>query len=121
MKAFLLTLACATTVHALDWTQRGKDWTDPLCQTGWYQSPVNVDPRQSVQNNIVKFVMDYKSYESLTVTSNTSSGYLGVNLPTPEDSRNNSLVFWNEKGEQFEFFLENYQWKVPSEHTIDNR
>jgi hypothetical protein len=33
----------------------------------------------------------------------------------------NTLAFWNEKGEQFDFYLDSYQWKSPSEHTIDNQ
>jgi carbonic anhydrase len=36
-------------------------------------------------------------------------------------SRNNSLGFWNQFGEKFDYFLESFQWKVGSEHTIDNR
>ena len=50
---------------------------------------------------------------------NDLAGQLAVNIS--QYSRNNSLEFWDEVGEHYQYYLESYQWKVGSEHTVDNR
>lgn len=87
--------------------------------TGATQSPVNIDSKGVKESNRVKFSFDYQSYENLTLTMSELAGQLSVNLS--EYSRQNKLNLWNEQGEHFEYFLESYQWKVGSEHTLDNR
>ena len=97
----------------------GRNWGDDMCIDGLKQSPINIDTRNVIQNNEVKFTMDIQSYDNLTLTMNDAEGKLYVDLSLY--SRNNSLQFWDQVGEQFQYFLDGYQWKVPSEHTIDNR
>jgi carbonic anhydrase len=103
----------------VDWSKNGNNWVDDLCVTGGFQSPINIETKSTKESNKVKFAFDFKSYENLTLELNDLAGQLSVNLS--DYSRFNSLNLWNEKGEHFKYFLEGYQWKVPSEHTIDNR
>lgn len=80
---------------------------------------MNIDTKKAKENNKLKFAFDFQPFENLTLQLFDQAGQLSVNLS--DYSRSNKLSFWNEQGERFEYFLESYQWKVGSEHTIDNR
>ena len=65
----------------------------------------------------MQFTIDYISIDNAALTQ--SQNYLGVNYSAY--SMNNTLTLWNEYGEQFLYHLTSFQWKIGSEHTIDNR
>jgi len=71
----------------------GRNWGDDMCIDGLKQSPINIDTRNVIQNNEVKFTMDIQSYDNLTLTMNDAEGKLYVDLSLY--SRNNSLQFWD--------------------------
>jgi len=108
-----------TPSSTVDYSLNGRNWASTMCVTGAFQSPVNIDTRNVLENNKVKFTFDYQSYDNLTLQMNEAQGQLIVNISA--SSRNNSLEFWNQFGENFDYYLEGFQWKVGSEHTIDNR
>ncbi len=80
-RALLLSLVLSP-AYTLDWTEGGKNWEETLCHAGWYQSPINVDPRSTVQNNKVKYIIDYAAYENLTLIQNITEGFFGVQIPS---------------------------------------
>ena len=59
------------------------------------------------------------SIENATLALTDGNGRLSVDMS--QYGRTNSFVFWNEYGERYQYYLDSFQWKIKSEHTIDNR
>ncbi len=119
MKPLLLLAMAALAAAQVDWSQNGRNWNDTQCLTNPWQSPINLEPASMIPTNQLKYVLNYRSYDNLTIFFSPTTGYYGVNMSA--FMRDNTLTFWNPLGERFDYFLEGYTWKVPSEHTVDNR
>lgn len=100
------TSTSSQTAAPVDWSLNGRNWNDDMCLTGSFQSPVNIDTKNTKENNKVKFAFNFQPYENLTLELFDQAGQLSVNLS--DYSRLNKLSFWNELGEHFEYFLESY-------------
>ena len=103
----------------IDYSMNGKNWVTGMCSTGLNQSPINIDTHNISQNSNANFVINFALIDNATLTISPDASYLGVDVSS--FTRTNTLDFWNEKGEHFLYFLNSFQWKTPSEHTIDNR
>ncbi len=107
------------TLQAVDYSQNGKNWADPLCSGGSKQSPINIDSQKTSANQFIRYVFNYMSIENATLMLSDNNTRLKVDMSMY--GRTNTLQLWNEYGELYNYFLDSFRWKVPSEHTIDNR
>jgi carbonic anhydrase len=119
MKAINLLTLLTTVVTAVDYSENGINWTDDTCITGKKQSPINIETHAAVQNSKVKFTIDYMAIDTATLQLADQRNKLFVDYSN--FSKSYALDFWNERGERFKYYLDYVQWKVGSEHTIDNR
>ena len=95
MKALLTTIPflLATLTHAVDYSQKGSNWPDDKCQNGQKQSPVNIDTNNLQANQKVKFVLDFMSFENVTMNLSSTLDKLYVNVS--QYSHVNMLDYWN--------------------------
>ena len=82
------------------------------------QSPINIPSAKVVQNSNVNFVLNYMQIENATLIQADNNGSLYIDMS--QYTTINTLDFWNEFNEHFQYYLDSFRWKIPSEHTIDN-
>ncbi|TNV76240.1 hypothetical protein FGO68_gene15681 [Halteria grandinella] len=119
MKKYLLFASLISTALSVDYSQNGKNWNDTLCASGSSQSPVNIDSSAATPNDFIKFSFSFMSIENATLQLSDGNGKLKVDM-WPYASAN-PFVLWNEYGEKYQYYLDSFRWKTPSEHTVNNR
>ena len=97
----------------------GSDW-DPFCTTfSLEQSPINLSLSEAVPSSKIKFELLYNYLlANATVSVDGEGSMIRINYPNELD---NDIKVYNEQNEPQLYHLSHFSWKVPSEHTVDNR
>jgi len=118
----LLLLALATagpaTTTRLSYLDHGISWGS-LCSAGLSQSPINVDLSSAKNNSAIYFqMMNYQDILNATLSTPLNGTQVQINYPNKVTS---DIKLVDEIGRTVTYHLSNMNWRVPSEHTINNR
>ena len=103
---------------AIDYSEHGRNWSG-LCIGGPEQSPINIDEAKVVPNMNIRFeLVNYQDFQNEAITLHHDNSMITVHNTQETDS---DIHVWNERGEMQEYHYSYMQWKVPSEHNINNR
>ena len=103
----------------IDYSEHGDNWGPRCTEYSEEQSPLNLSWDDAEENEYIHFDMLYThSLSNATVAIEGDGTTIKVNYPNLED---NDIRVWNELKEDQTYHLSHMIWKVPSEHTIDNR
>jgi len=83
------------------------------------QSPIDLSLNQATPSDKIKFDLIYDHlFSNATVTIDGEGSIIRVNYPNELE---NDIRVYNEIGEPQLHHLSHFSWKVPSEHTVENR
>jgi len=103
----------------IDYRTHGKEWPSKHCIAGGLQSPINIEMDQATPSNKLHFeIIEYHDIRNASLTVQHNRTLIQIDNPneTPGD-----LNVTNELGESQIYHLEKMLWKIPSEHTLENR
>lgn len=103
----------------IDYSVHGDNWNTQCTEYSDEQSPLNLSWDEAEANKNIHFDMLYThSLRNATVAIEGDGTTIKVNYPNLQD---NDIRVWNELKEDQVFHLSHMLWKVPSEHTVNNR
>ena len=106
----------------VDYSQHGDNWPTDTCLQGNEddeQSPINLNTAEATESSDIRFELNYThKISNATVQVEGDGSLVRVYNPNIED---NDIRVYNELNEPQLYHLSHMDWKVPSEHTINDR
>ena len=103
----------------IDYSGHGAGWSGQCNSGSTQQSPLNLNWETAQLSVDIRFELLYRHRMSNATVSIQGDGSL-IKIDYPNELDNEIRVF-NELAEDQTYYLSHMLWKVPSEHTIDNR
>ena len=117
--ALIVALATAgPTTSRLSYADHGASWGS-LCAAGLHQSPINIDTSYAQQNSAIYFqLVNYQAILNATVSTPLNGTQIQINNPNQLTS---DIELVDEIGRTLTYHLQSMSWRIPSEHTLNNR
>ena len=103
----------------VDYSGHGANWPKTCTEYSLEQSPLNLSWEEAEANEYIHFDLLYThALNNATVAIEGDGTTIKINYPNQQD---NDIRVWNERREDQSYHLSHMVWKVPSEHTINDR
>ena len=120
IKDYVTKPATSQPIAKIDYSQHGANWAGTCTNSNSKeQSPLNLSWEEATGHDDIRYEILYQhKLQNATVSIEGEGSMIRIDYP---NSLDNDIRVYNQFNEMQTYHLSHMLWKVPSEHTIDNR